>query len=220
MGLVPFTHAVIDGVGNPRLLEKLARQWPSKGWLGWVGYDPAIEGKMASDLSTPLPPQAGSLLALLASMDLGQLVLRLNTVADLSLHGGGLHEVLPGGHLGCHLDASHHPRLGLARAWSAVLWVHTRWEPEWGGELVLHDSGRQPVVSIDPLPGRLAVFATTPTSWHSVNRVSGPQPRRSLALFGYRDCPGNVTRPRSLFAAAPGEDDGPRAEAARKARSR
>jgi hypothetical protein len=44
-------------VGNPRLLQTLARQWPSKGWLGWVGYDPAIEGKLASDLYIPIPPQ-------------------------------------------------------------------------------------------------------------------------------------------------------------------
>jgi hypothetical protein len=76
-----------------------------------------------------------------------------------------------------------------------------------------------PVEAPPPLTA-MPPFASTPTSWHSVARVTGPQPRRSLALFGYRDCPGNVTRPRSLFAAAPGEDESPRAEAARKDRSR
>lgn len=222
MGLQPYPHAILDGVASRDLLRGLSEHWPDPEWPGWVNYDPLIERKRASDLATPLPPSAGSLLALLASMDLGQLVLKLNTVADLSLWGGGLHEIPPGGHLGCHLDASHHPRLGLARAWSAVLWVHTRWESEWGGQLILHDSGRRPAIQIDPLPGRLAVFATSGPAWHSVAPVKGPRPRRSLAIFGYRDTPGSakVSRPRALFAAAPGEDASQQAEAARQERSR
>jgi hypothetical protein len=218
--LEPFAHAVIDDVAPAALLADLARDWPEPEWEGWVRYDPAIERKKASDLTTPIPRRASSLLALMAGMDLGQSVLSLGTVPDLSLCGGGLHELPPrGGHVGCHQDASHHPRLGLARAWSAVLWVHQRWESDWGGELVLHDAERNPVVRIQPLPGRLAVFCTGGEAWHSVAPVLGPLPRRSLALFGYRTCAGGVvTRRRARFAPAPGEADTAEAERARRSR--
>lgn len=217
----PFPHHVIDDFLSPEDCLAISASWPSRSWPGWVRYDPRFERKLASDLTTPLPWTVGLALLRMAQADLGALVGQPGAMADLSLWGGGLHEILPGaGGLGCHLDASVSPRLGLRRAWSAVLWVHPSWCPSWGGKLVLHDTSRKPVVRIEPRPGRLAVFATGDTSWHSVRPVTGSRPRRSLALFGYGPGgPGAPTRPRALFVPADGEDDSPEARAARAARA-
>lgn len=217
----PFPHRVFDDYLGAGLLADIAASWPAPDWPGWVSYDPRFEHKRASDLTTPLPRAAGLALYRLAADALGPLVGRPFAVPDLSLWGGGLHEVLPGaGGLGCHLDASVGPRLGLRRAWSAVLWVHPRWAPSWGGELVLHGPDRLPVALIEPRPGRLALFACSDASWHSVRPVRGMAPRRSLALFGYEEGPASPhERPRALFAPAPGEDDSEAALEARRGRA-
>lgn len=174
---------VVDDYLTSSEVLAASRCWPGPDWPGWVRYDGPQEGKRASDLSTPLPPYLCSLLARLARLDLGALVGLEGTAADLGLHGAGLHEVAPGGRVGPHEDAGMHPRLGLARAWSAALYVHPSWCPSWGGALALR--GESPRV-IDPLPGRLVVFACAGLE-HEVTPVrrGTPASRRSLALFGY-----------------------------------
>jgi hypothetical protein len=104
-------------------------------WAGWFSYDPAYEAKRVSDLTAPLPPVLSMLLARMAQANLGAMLGMPDSVADLSLHGGGLFAYPRGSGLGRHQDADVHPRLGLARAWSAVLFVHPSWGGDWGGEL-------------------------------------------------------------------------------------
>lgn len=170
--------------------------WPAPGWPGWHRYDPSYECKVVSNLTHPLPPFLAELLARMAQAGIGAMLGMPQSVADLSLAGGGLHAMPAGAGLARHLDADVHPRLGLARCWSAVLYVHPSWGECWGGELEI--DGAPPTA---PAPGRLAAFDSR-EAWHAVAPVRCPPgaERRSLAIFGYLCEPGKGERPRALFA--------------------
>lgn len=195
---------VIDGFLSSSEVVQADACWPLPSWPGWVRYD---SGKIACDVSTPLPVALSALLCRMAAAGLGALVGLPESAADLTLWGGGLHAMPRGSALGVHQDADVHPRLRLLRAWSAVLYVHAAWDPAWGGDLVL--DAPEPV-QIAPRPGRLAVFDCREVR-HHVTAVRCPEgaERRSLALFGYLPRQGPGLRPRALFEAA-GQGAAPR----------
>jgi hypothetical protein len=190
-------NAIIhDNLFPPDLIRAAREQWPAADWPGWVAYDPATQCKRASDLTTPLPPACGVLLAALAALRVGAwFPLRDPLIPDLGLHGAGLHEMPPGPGLSPHLDADTHARLGVERALSAVLYVHEFWHPTWGGELEFGDG-----LAVEPAPGRLVVFDARDTP-HAVRPVTCPDDYRrlSLAMFWYAPCAGPGTRLRADF---------------------
>jgi hypothetical protein len=194
----PFPHAVLDGFASRRELAEANACWPAPGWAGWVRYEGERGDKLASRADAPVPFPLARLLARAAALPVGTWLSMPDSVPDLTLWGGGLHEMFAGGRLPPHLDADGHPRLGLLRAWSAVLYVHQSWSPGDGGELLLHGpSGVE--VRIDPAPGRLAAFDCR-AGLHEVARLSAlAAPRRSLALFGYLPRPSPGRRPRAGF---------------------
>lgn len=179
----------IDGLLTPAELRTATAAWPAPDWPGWITYP---GGKRACDAASALPVPLSVLLARLAGLSLGALVGMPDAAADLSLWGGGPHEMPPGSSLAWHRDADTHARLGLRRAWSAALYVHPEWEDGWGGELLL------PGRAIPPLPGRLVVFDAR-SCRHRVRPITGPLPRRSLALFGYLPAAGQRERMRAEF---------------------
>lgn len=194
-----MTHLIIDDLFAPALIAAANDCWPGARWPGWVSYCGTGRGeKYASDLAAPVPTPLSVLLARMAALDLGAMLGMAGAAPDLSLYGAGLHAMPAGGSLPAHLDADTHPRLGLARAWSACLYVHDEWHGGWGGELALH--GERPVIT-PPLPGRLVAFDAGVR--HEVLAVRCPpgRERRSLALFGYWPKPGANERPRALFFA-------------------
>lgn len=188
---------VFDNLFPPELIRAASDWWPPASWPGWIAYDAAYECKRASDRGSTLPAAIGVLLARMAALPVGDWFPgRGPLTPDLSLWGAGLHEMPAGPGLTRHLDADTHPRLGLRRELSAVLWVHERWEPEWGGKLAL-ESG----LVVRPMPGRLCIFSCG-NEWHEVRPVMCPEgvTRRSLAMFWYAAEPGDGARPRAVFA--------------------
>lgn len=203
---LPFPHVVLDGFASTEEIAAADADWPAPDWPGWMHYTGERGQKAASDLLTPLPLPCSRLLARMAGANLGAALGMPASVADLSLHGGGLHEIGPGGNLPTHLDADGHARLGLLRAWSAVLFAHPDWEPEWGGELYFCDRHGNPVASYAPLPGRLVAFDCRGDAYHGVLPVRCPATvggtacsRRSLALLGYLPEPAGGLRARAVF---------------------
>ncbi len=194
MFLDPFPHLIVDDFLPVGLREAAALSWPAPDWPGWVHY----ETKAASDLKVAIPPACSEVVRRIA---LRAAVLP-DVVMDLSLYGGGLHQIDPGKDLRRHRDASHHARLGLRRALSAVCYIHPHWLSEWGGELHLW-AGDAIGKSIRPLPGRLVIFVTDDRSWHSVSTVTGPSSRLSIAIFGYGPPDGPPSRPRAEFQEPP-----------------
>ncbi len=193
----PFPHLVIDGVLPSNLLSAVDASWPAADWPGWYVYADVAHRKRACDRSAPLPAPAGEALRQLALLPWGDWFGLDGLVPDLGLHGGGLHEVGYGGAVGPHLDADHHPRLGLARVLSVVCYTHPRWQAGWGGELDLLDETGTLGRSVPPWPGRTVAFAG---GLHAVRPVFCPDSvsRRSLALFLYGPR-GAHCRPRAQF---------------------
>lgn len=191
------------------LIAAASAAWPDPSWEGWYAYDgPDEAGKMVCDVIKKIPPPCQLLLGIMATRRpefLGQAA-----IPDLSLHGGGMHTMLPGSHLGLHLDASHHPRYGLERLASSVLFVGP-WQNAWGGHLELwSDQASAVEITIMPQQGRLVSFAATNSSYHAVSRLKCPEEvvRKSLAIFWWGPPSGSVTRPRALFACKPSTGHG------------
>jgi hypothetical protein len=190
----PSPRLTLDGLFPAALVRAADVAWPAAEWPGWLPPDPRFRGRR-QDPRAPLPSPCGELLGLMAALPLAALLGLPAAVPDLGLWGGGLHESGPGDSLPRHLDADRHPVLGLARVASAALYVHPEWRDGWGGELLLGGGAR-----VAPLPGRLVAFATGDDAWHAVAPVTGPAPRRSLALFWYAPAAGPGRRPRALFS--------------------
>lgn len=182
---------VRDGLFGQDLLDQANECWPYRYWPGWVSYEEKHHCKMASDLTFPLPSIFGLLLSKMALLPLCDWF-DIDLVPDLSLHGGGIHQMSQGGVVGSHLDADTHPRLGVERVISSVLYVHPKWEMEYGGELILD------ATCVQPLPGRLVVFDCRDQR-HHVMPVKSVEERRSLTLFWYAPRLGTNTRRRAQF---------------------
>lgn len=110
-------------------------------------------------------------------------------VPDPHLYGGGLHQTLPGGHLGVHVDYNYHKDWKLDRRLNAILYLNDDWQDEWGGHLELWDRDVASCVSrIAPVGNRLVVFSTSEHSWHGHPSPLACPPgrtRKSLALYYY-----------------------------------
>ncbi len=179
---------IIDHFASAEELAACNACWPDIHWPGWVTYADQ-GGKRASDLFTPLPVALSVLLARMAAVDFGAILGIPGSVPDLSMRGGGLHEIQAAGCLPPHRDSDTHARLGLMRAWSAVLFL-SRCD---GGELWLEG-----MPQVEPLPGRLIAFDCR-TVAHGVQTVREGE-RRSLAIFGYSPVAGPNLRPRADFS--------------------
>jgi hypothetical protein len=117
-----------------------------------------------------------------------------------TLHGGGLHVMSPGAWLSTHLDYDAHPHiLGKRRAINLIAFCHQEWRREWGGMFYLADPLGNPVVEIEPRPGRLVAFETNDLSYHGVTPVTGPAERVSVAAYLLADATPANTRRRALF---------------------
>jgi Rps23 Pro-64 3,4-dihydroxylase Tpa1-like proline 4-hydroxylase len=123
-------------------------------------------------------------------------------VPDPHLEGGGLHQIVRGGHLNVHVDFNRHPRTGLDRRLNVLVYLNRDWEEEYGGALELwgRDQARCEQ-RILPLFNRLVVFNTTEYSFHGhPEPLNCPEDRtrKSLALYYY-----SKGRPEEAGAAAP-----------------
>jgi hypothetical protein len=203
-GADPVKWFVIDGWCEPE------PGWtvPGPDWPGWeVHYTADVErGKRTT---RHLWGWVGERVERLQSLlTLWECARRFGFVAlpDPSLHGGGVHVMPPGSDLGCHIDYDRHPNrektpyiAGTRRAVNLIAFCHPRWEAGWGGEFYLADTDGNPVVTLEPKPGRLVAFETNDLSYHGVLPVTGPAERVSVAVYLLEPAgPGNV-RTRAMF---------------------
>jgi hypothetical protein len=108
---------------------------------------------------------------------------------DPDLDGGGLHETRPGGFLNVHSDfLSHTTRPTWSRQLNLLLFLNRGWTEEHKGWLELWNQDVSRCVRrIEPIMNRCVIFHTTARSFHGVPAgVAGP-PRRSLALYYFRE---------------------------------
>ena len=214
-GAEPFDHIVVDGffgADHARLLEEEfpAFDAPST----WYEYHNAIESKRACNNWNLFPQATYSTFAYLNSESfqdqLGQALGLANLEADPGLNGGGWHAHARGGKLNPHLDYSMHPKLGLQRKLNIIVYLNSRWEKGWGGELGLwaqserDDRPGELVKTIEPLFNRAVIFDTTQASWHGLPApvvCPAHEVRKSLAVYYLQPAPDDADRRgKALFA--------------------
>ena len=178
----PFPHSVIDEWFG-RELDEVLDDWPSEGWRQYRNAKRATSlVKRFAVVQYLLGREFVSVLEDASGIP--------GLIADESLFGAGLHETLPGGALGIHVDFN---RLGgLYRRVNVLVYLNRDWRAEWNGALELwRDVDGKPAqlaCKIEPEFNRTVVFVTSENSWHGhPNPLACPEgvTRKSLALYYY-----------------------------------
>jgi len=132
----PYSHVVIDNFLPLEVAKAVSDEFPNSDSNFWYEYSSPLEVKKAcSDWNkfpgsiyrtflSLLSPQVTEVLSFLTDREL---------VADIGLHGGGLHLHKAGGKLNTHLDYSIHPTAKLQRKVNIIVYVSENWNPEWDG---------------------------------------------------------------------------------------
>lgn len=201
----PFQHFVCDGFLSLKCAKSLTHAVLNENGP-WVHYDNDLEKKRALNrFSDPL------LVKLFNWFQSSPFLRRLESVtgipklmADPKLHGGGIHVVDPGGHLGRHVDYAMHPTHLLERRLNLILFL-SDWGLQDGGELELYQ-GKELVSLIEPVPGRVVLWEPTecqgePLRFHGTRENTGLESRISAAVYYLADPrPGVPARYEALFA--------------------
>jgi hypothetical protein len=213
----PYAHTVMDDFLPEDVLENVLREFPDPNAGKWHQFESALEKKLASNDERTMGPATRHLLAELNSGTFIDFLERLTgiegLVPDPHLVGGGLHQIVPGGHLKVHADFNKHPRLGLERRLNVLVYLNQDWQDEWGGAFELWKQDMSACEKkVLPYWNRCVVFSTTSTSYHGhPEPLACPEDRtrKSLALYYY-----TKDRPRSergrahntRFQSRPGEE--------------
>ena len=211
----PFPHTVFDDFLPEDVLDSVLAEFPSPD-QDWFAFDSPLERKLASKDDSIMGPSTRGLLWAFNSPTFVEFLERLTgieaLVPDPHFEGGGLHQIIPGGHLKVHADFNEHPRNRLERRLNVLLYLNRDWRDEYGGALELWDRDmRHCEAKILPYFNRCVVFSTTSTSYHG-----HPEPlacpegmtRKSMALYYYsKDRPQEekTTGHNTLWRARPGE---------------
>jgi hypothetical protein len=190
----PFPHIVIDNFLEREKYDLLAKAYPSPDADIWYKFQSGKENKkLQSQTVDGLPWEIRAFLNEVNGPTFVRFLEKMTgiegLIPDPHLYGGGLHQSLPGGHLGLHVDYNYHQDWKLDRRLNAILYVNDDWNESWGSNLELWDCDvKECVQSIAPFGNRLVVFNTDEKSWHG-----HPDPlccpdgrtRRSIALYYY-----------------------------------
>lgn len=205
----PFNHIVIDNFFAEEVALKCATEFPSYESDIWTAHWlNAIENKKALNHWDKFPQMTYDVFTFLMSdswlNSLKTLINSNDLIADVGLHGGGLHAHTKGGNLNVHLDYSIHPKLFLQRKLNLIVYMTPNWDPAWGGGLELwshDDENNKPkelIKTVENKFNRAVIFDTTQNSWHGLpNKLSCPEGivRRSFATY-YLTTPPQGTDPR------------------------
>lgn len=191
----PYPHVVIDRFLKPDAAERLADAFPAAGEdVGWDQYAAAgFEVKMGTAHEERFPEPLRTAIHQLNAGPFVRFIERLSGIdhllPDPHLAGGGLHLTRAGGLLGIHADFNWHERLQAHRRLNLLIYLGRDWQPGYGGELELWDTGAKACVhTIEPLFNRAVLFATRSDSFHGHPAPWSAPPgveRRSIALYYY-----------------------------------
>ena len=189
----PFPHTVIDDFLPDDVLDRVLAEFPTGGEESWLRFESDNERKLASTAETPMGEATRQLLAEFNSSAFVDFLEQLTgidgLVPDPHFEGGGMHQIVRGGHLNVHVDFNRHPRTGLDRRLNALMYLNRQWKDEYGGALELWSTdGRRCERRVAPLFNRLVVFSTTESSYHGHPSPLNCPPdmtRKSLAFYYY-----------------------------------
>jgi len=214
----PFPFFAIDGFLEPAFAREVAASYPSFQDAERMGLRFATvneRNKVQITDSRVFPPAVARLNEALSSPEwlalLGRVMGIDALLADPELHGGGMHETGPRGHLDVHIDFNLIESSKLHRRLNILVFLNEGWPAEWGGELELWDQDvRERQHAFLPEFNRCVVFETSERSFHGVTAVRCPpdKTRKSFAAYYYTREPPAGWDGRShctIFRARPGE---------------
>ena len=213
----PFPYIAIDNFLPLDVAEALVTSFPEAGSSVWVKQPTEDQRfKLATTDEGLIPPLQRYVLFTLNSGRFLKFLEKLtgieSLVSDSKLVGGGLHQIPKGGKLAVHIDYSHHPQNGLFRRLNLLLYLNKDWKEEYKGHLELWDKNIQKVeAKILPVFNRMAIFATSDTSYHGhpepLNCPEGTS-RKSLSLYYFTKEPPlgkEMVIHNTLFKSRPGD---------------
>ena len=207
----PFPHIVLDGVIDEDMLSKAADDFPKHDeWLPdrWGKINQDVQHKYAyshSDILSVVPESVQTALVTLIHPEFVKFLEEVTGVsgliADDHFHGGGLHQIPPGGKLGIHVDFTRWTRNpNMYRRVNVLLYMNKDWKEEYGGHIELWDGPYKKgncIHKISPIFNRMVIFGTGKNSWHGhpepLNTPEGVY-RESLAAYYYTEEPGEDLR--------------------------
>jgi hypothetical protein len=185
----PFPHAVIDGLFDDAVLQRVLDEFSTERPGSIVENLPGHVSLKRSLRDEPgrvgFSTFVRFFLSHLNSIFFIEFLRELTGIADLVsdpwFDGAGLHETLPGGFLDVHADFNFHGAWFLDRRLNVLVYLNPGWREEWGGCLELWDRDLSRCAKkIVPVFNRTVVFATSDASFHG-----HPEPVR---------CPAGTTR--------------------------
>jgi hypothetical protein len=187
----PFPHIAFDDFFDPALLDQVLAEFPKPGAIKWQKFDNDKEIKLASAADAAFGPVTRLFLYHLNSISFLDFVSEVsgipNLIPDPHFDGGGLHQIVPGGKLGVHVDFNKHPRFNLDRRVNALIYLNKNWREEYGGHLQLWNRDvTRCEAKVAPLFNRLVMFSTTDFTYHGhPDPLQCPEgmTRKSLALY-------------------------------------
>lgn len=196
----PFAHAVIDDFLPREVAEQLLAVYPAPDhacWLDWrqrdTKHQPKKLGVGSAERMQDVHPLIRSALSAFNDHAFIRFLEALTGISGLipdpHLIGGGLHQILPGGHLDIHADFNLAKDTGLYRRINVILYLNPDWRRDYEGYLELWATdGSGPEVEIAPAFNRLVIFLTDGQSLHghpAPLRCPEGVTRKSLALYYY-----------------------------------
>lgn len=190
----PFPHIVIDDFLPDETYKNLSSVFPKPDDQVWFKFRSAAENlKLQSQDFYGIPPALRYFITELNGAAFVNFLQKITGVTGLipdpHLYGGGLHQTLPGGHLGLHIDYNYHTDWKLDRRLNVIYYLNDNWSDEWGGHLELWDKDvKNCMHKIAPIGNRLVIFNTDEYSWHGHPDPMDCPPgvtRRSIALYYY-----------------------------------
>lgn len=196
----PFPHAVIDEFLPLAAADALLARFPpphAPFWFDWKTGDtvnqPRKQGLRHIKRLEGADPFLFSVLFAFNSYPFIHFLETLTgiegLIPDPHYHGGGLHQILPGGKLKIHSDFNHLNKLGLYRKVNIFLYLNQGWKPKYGSYLEFWNRDMTcRVRSVSPDFNRLVAFNTDDHSYHG-----HPEPlacpkemtRKSIAFYYY-----------------------------------
>jgi hypothetical protein len=189
----PYPSICFDDFLPTSIAEDVLAAFPNPQGISWQVFRNEHEKKLASGDEGTFPPVVRNLLGALNSATFLRFLEELtgipNLIPDPYFIGGGLHQIVPGGKLGVHVDFNKHTQFNLDRRLNLLLYLNQDWQEEYGGHFELWTrDGNQCAKRILPVFNRCVVFSTTEDSWHGHPHPLTCPPdrsRKSLALYYY-----------------------------------
>lgn len=186
----PFPYHIIDGAFDIEDLMEVLYWWPKS----HEGHDTKYNKSHTRTEEKMHPLLSNFIKITFQSQKFIGFLEYLTGITGLVLdcYDPSLHETFPGGSLAPHLDYTINKRTGLQHRVNAILYLNEGWENQYGGNLELYESSKmhggyltRPVVCIEPIFNRLAIFNIDERAWHghpSVVNCPYGMSRKSIAV--------------------------------------